>query len=74
MIPEDWGATGPGVRKPASGLFSAMAHSVGLGLAFPRWGLRFLTCHGSRLGCIGKHQQECPWERADGIWICHGVW
>lgn len=72
--PRGLGALGPGVMKPDSGLCLAMAHSVGLGLAFPCLGLSFLTCHGSRLGCIGKHPQEYPGEQAGEIRRVVDLW
>lgn len=33
-----------------------LACSMALGLAFLYMGLSFLTCHGSRLDCLGEHQ------------------
>lgn len=51
-------ATGPGVRKPGPGLACPLAHSVTL--AVPYLGLSFLTCQGSRLVFLRKHQEKFP--------------
>lgn len=65
------GATGPGVREPSSGLRLATGSQHGLGL--PLLGPQFLSCHGSRLGHTGKHQQERPWGKAGEIRCVAGL-
>lgn len=72
MISEDWEPQGQESGNLVLVFAWPLAHSMGL--AFPCWGPQFLSCHGSRLGHTGKHQQERPGGEAGEIRCVAGLW
>lgn len=51
---------GKAMGQDSGNLVLAFAWPLACSMAFPYAGFSFLTCHGSRLDCLGKCQQECP--------------